>query len=354
MLIFVSCSQNLFDSKDAVDTQLIELSKNPSSDAVFATMSIQLQHEGGFNRVLGLLNQLIHDGKKQLHDMTKTWRRVSARCQVSKYMLKGRQEFFGVAFAASQRRVRNARHRVAEAEDYLKANRESVRVYKAFLNSEISRHAHSKKRLARKHKLIKEAITHIDNAIKAIKNWTPKGAALIQTTMKTITSAFLEFNNYDLTAPTELIETAHDGKIKNRLLQWFGILRVQFLGHKASNKHKQKKKKSLGSRIEKATAHLIAALKLANRTIKRVIVAGKQSIKNQEKLVALYGKMVTDNKALIVANKNYCNTEAKNYATNKARVTGAMTLFREIRKYFIDHYSKIHSYIRAKFDSHKL
>jgi len=64
--------------------------------------------------------------------------------------------------------------------------------------------------------------------------------------------------------------------------------------------------------------------------------------------------MVTDNKALIVANKNYCNTEAKNYATNKARVQGAMGLFREIRKYFIDHYSKIHSYIRAKFDSHKL
>jgi len=352
MLIFVSCTQNLFDTtKDAVDTQLLEFSKHPDSEAVFATMSMQLQHSGGFNRVLGLLNQLVHDGKKQLHDMTKVWRKVNARCQVSKFMLKGRQEFFGVAFAAAQRSVRNARHRVAESEDFLKANRESIRVYKNFLNAEISRHKHAATKHARRHKVVKAAIDAIDRAIKELKNWSPKGAALIQTTMKDITVAFAEIQNFQLNTPTELIQTAgSDKKIKNRLLQWFGILRVQLLGAKASGKRRAKKKGSLAARIEKATADLIKALKLANKSIKRVIVAGKQSIKNQEKLVVLYGKLVTDNKALIIASRNYCNTEAKNYATNSARVKGALVLFREIRKYFIDHYGRIHSYIRAKFN----
>jgi hypothetical protein len=353
MLIFVSCSQNLFDvnTKDAVDPQLLEFSKNPDSEAVFATMHMQLQQQGGFNRVLGLLNQLIHDGKKQLHVITKVWRRVNARCQVSKFMLKGRQEFFGVAFAAAQRRVRNARHRVAESQDFLKANRESVRVYKNFLNAEISRHKHTATKLARRHKLIVAAIDAIDRSIKEIKAWTPKGAALIQTTMKEVVAAFVEVQKFDLAIPTEFIQTAgSDAKVKNRLLQWFGILRVQFLGAKASNENKQKRSKKLANKIEAATARLIRDLKAANKSIKRVIAGGQESIKRQETLVALYGKMVAENKALIVANRNYCQHEAKTYATNKARIHAAIALFREIRKYFIDHYKRIHSYIRSKFE----
>jgi hypothetical protein len=269
-------------------------------------------------------------------------------------MLKGRQEFFDHIYAASKRRVRNARHRLAEAKDHLAAHHGHIKVYKNILNAEISRHSHDLKHLKKRSAIAKGAVTHIDLAISHVKNWTPKGKALIQTSLNEISASYLQIQDLELVAPTELLETAHrDHKVKRRLLQWLSILRVQVLAAKFSLKSLRHRRVKLYNKIEKALASLIKNLGLANRAINRLIVVAGQTIKSHEELLRLFGKLVAQNKQLVVASRNYCNVEAANFGKNKARIHGAIKLFREIRKYFIDHFSSIHGYIRAKFNHHR-
>ena len=352
MLLFVSASKDLFDTQ--VETQLLELSKDPSSEAVFATMSMQLETEGGFDRVLGLLNTLVNDGKKQLHQMTRTWRRVSARCQVSAEMFETRQEFFDHAFTHGQRRVSNAQRRLSESKDNLAANGKSVTVFTNVLNNAIARHNNQAKIAQRSADVVNGAVDALTNAFKEVQNWTPRGAALIQSSMKAIATGFAEVNGYSLNLPTEFLETAgSDHKVRKRLLEWFGMLKKKVLGWRQSRQESDKRFMAAAKEQQTTLAALISALKAHSNNLTKTIERSNQSIKNNSRVVELYGKLRVENAALMASEKKYCGVEKDNFTRNESRTKAAIALFKEIRTYFIDHYKAVHSYIRAHFNERK-
>jgi len=244
-----------------IDTNLVELAKDPSSEAVFATMAIQLETKGGFQKVLGLLNELVTDSKEQLHDMTKVWRGVNARCQVSKVKLAGRQDFFETYLAQASRHARHATGRLAEVRDHMSGFKQSQVVYGALLKAEISRHAflngHLKKRFAHAARGLKR----LANAEKEVGNWTPKGRALIQTHLKDVATSYLQVQEYELPNITEFLERTTDTKVKARLLEWIGAIKVQLTAGAAGFSSSLKRLRKIGGAVERALARILVSLK---------------------------------------------------------------------------------------------
>src|SRR5687768_6305456 len=103
LLVFTSCTDvdmnmdmDLSTDLDmeTTDPILLEFSQDERAEAIFATMAIQMEQSGGFDRILALLTELVVDGRRQLHQAIKTWRRSSARCEVSSAGLRERQDYY--------------------------------------------------------------------------------------------------------------------------------------------------------------------------------------------------------------------------------------------------------------------
>jgi len=351
MLIFVKSSTDAsaISPNIEADSTLLELAKDPSSEAVFATMAIQLEAKGGFSKVLGLLSELVHDSKAQLHSMTKLWRGVSARCQVSKIKLAGRQEFFETYLAQAQRHVRHAKLRLGECNDHLKGFRKSKSVYSLLLKTEIARHNQGVKALKLRYGHVQKGIKSLNNARKAIKDWSPKGKALIQTHLSEVSNSYLQVKEYELPSVTNFLEKTTDVKVRARLLEWISQVGAQliFAGNEFQSALKRLKK--LGGAVEVALANMIKAIKAGVKHLLKAIAFCRNTITSGKKTVALYQQLVGFNKSLIRANNKYCENEKTNYNKNRIQAKSAITLFREVRKYFLDNYKKLHSYIKAKY-----
>jgi len=352
-LLFISCSCNLLNLKPTdieIDQTLIELNKEPVMEGVFATMATQLSTEGGFHRVLAVLHQLVADGKKQLHGITKTWRRTRARCQVSKVQLLERQEFFAGHLDHAERTVQRRKLQIAETKDTKIAYKNAKKVYTDLLRDEISRHAAFAKYNEKHQQIATNGIKLVDQAIKALNDWTPKDAAFVQTMMTSLLSSYNEVTEGSLDQPTELIERSKsDNHVKARLLQWFKILKTRLMiagGHFVVTKEA----KASMAQIEKDIATLVKDLGEAGKFLRRQLTQNNTSIKHHESMMVLLQKLITQNSSLIKSNKAYCLNERVTYHRVKGRITNEIALFREIIKYFRDHYARVHEFIRAKYN----
>jgi len=351
MLLFVNASADLFTPNIVTDADptLLEIAKDPSSEAVFATMAIQMEAQGGFNRVLGLLNELVHDSKAQLHSMTKLWRGVNARCQVSKVKLNGRQEFFETYLHQAQRNVRLSTVRLAEAKDNLAALRSAKTVYSGLLKSEIARHAATSRNLKRRHAHAEAGLASLKAARAAVQNWTPRGRALVQTHLSEVATSYLSVKEYELPSITEFLERTNDHKVRKRLLEWMSQVGAQLMMGRDGFKSALNRLARLGGNVEDALARVHKNLVGGIKYLRKAIVHCEHRIKNGAHAVALFSTLVKQNKGLIAANRAYCHNEHASFSRNSLAAKNAIKLFREIRHFFVNNYKRIHSYIKAKY-----
>jgi len=352
MLFFVKASKDMISPE--IDATLLEITKDPSSEAVFATMAIQLEAiRGGerptFQRVLGLLTELVSDSKAQLHTLTKVWRGVNARCQVSKVKLAGRQEFFETYLEQARRHTRQATQRLADAKDHLAGFTRSQTVYADTLKREIDRHGYLSRNLKARYAHAQAGVSSIKQAQKAVQNWTPKGQALIQTHLESVATSYLNVKDYALPSVTEFLERTTDAKVRRRLSQWLNQVGGQLLLGANGFRDSLTRLQRVGGQVEAALARVLTALKAGVAHVRKAITYAQNKISSSRKSAALYERLVKQNRALIVANKAYCQNERNSFNRNRALAQAAIRLFREIRRYFIDNYKKLHNYIRAKY-----
>jgi hypothetical protein len=340
MLFFVSCSKDLLNPVD-MDTQLLEITKDPSSEAVFATMAVQLQAKGGFQRVLGLLNELVHDSKEQLHSITKIWRGVHARCIVTSIKLKGRQEYFETYLGQSRRHVAESSQRLTEVRDHLKGFRKSQLVYGAMLKTEIGRHAFAKKHLKHRIGQASAGLKALKTAYGAVKHWTPKGKALVQTHLEEVSRAYLQVKEFKLASQTEFLERTTDTKVRSRILQWMSVVRRHLVSASSHFRNSLRRLSKIGGALEKALARMTVALKAGVKHLIHAIIFNKHMVKAGRHGVALFAKLVKQNKSLISSNTSYCRLESVNYHKNRVQAVAAIRLFRQVRNYFVHHYRSL-------------
>jgi hypothetical protein len=353
-LFAISCTNTLLNLKPTdqeIDSNLIELNKEPVSEGVFATMATQLSTEGGFTRVLTLLHGLVADGKSQLHQITLTWRGVSARCSVSKVSLASRQEFFNNRLAYSSKTMVRAKARVADNVAMVAEFTKHVKVYKDLLTEQVSRHSGLTAYLNKMSASSVTALKSVTTATNVVKDWTPKGAALVQTMLSGMVNSYAEISQVKLDPPSkQLQEAGADEKVKARMLQWLGMLKARLLSG-ADNFEVSKELAAANAAQEQTLGNLVKSLEAARTRLTNYVAADKSALKDTAKLVVLLQKLVKENAALILANKAYCANESTNFHRNEKRIRKEITLFREITKYFNDHYSRVHSFIRNKYNN---
>jgi hypothetical protein len=351
MLLFVNASSDLFTPRSVTDADpvLMEISKDPSSEAVFATMAIQLETQGGFEKVMGLLNELVHDSKEQLHAMTKVWRGVHARCQVSAVKLAGRQEFFKTYLHQAKRSVKQSTERLAEMRDHLVGFAKSQAVYGTLLKQEVSRHAALNAGLKGLYAHANAGLKSLGAAHGAVKDWSPKGRALIQTHLADVAASYMKVKNYELPSINEFLERTTDRKVRKRLLEWMTQVRAQLTMVASGYRNSMARLAKLGGAVEVALAAMTVGLKHGVAHLNKAVTYCQHMVKAGKATTALFTRLAKQNAGLMRANAQYCHAEAVNYNTNRLMAVASVKLFREVRNYFTNHYKKIHSYIKVKY-----
>jgi hypothetical protein len=351
MLLFVNASSDLFTPRTVTDADpvLMEISKDPSSEAVFATMAIQLETQGGFEKVMGLLNELVHDSKEQLHSMTKTWRGVQSRCQVSKVKLAGRQEFFQTYLNQAKRAVVQSNRRLSELRDNLVGFRASQGVYGALLKQEIDRHAAIGKSLKGLYAHASTGLKSLGEAHAAVNDWTPKGRALIQTHLRDVSASYMKVKKYELPSINEFLERTTDLKVRKRLLEWMTQVRAQLTMAASGYRESMGRLAKMGGAVEQALARMNVGLKHGVAHLEVAVTYCQHMVKAGVETTALFTRLAKQNAGLMRANAQYCHQEAVNYNRNKVMAVASVKLFKEVRNYFTNHYKKINSYIKTKY-----
>jgi hypothetical protein len=333
-----------------IDTQLLEFSKHPSSEAIFATMSMQLTANGGFNRVLALLNDLVHDGKSQLHKMALTFRAVEARCSVSQVHFKMSQEFFQMAHNSAKHIIDASNERLGDAKDSVTANALDVKTF-------VGLGQKTEEIFNREDKLVKglqgaiaAGISAIQASIETAKDWNPKSAALIQVNLRAIKTAFVQVHKYELTTPTALIQSAaSDEKVRARLMQWLNELKSNFQGFNLQVLGHISELAREFAADHKNIVSLTNSLSIQSTSLNKAVARGQQAIVHANASLELHAKLLAQNANLMKANQEYCQTEDTNFHAAEARNIADIKIFVEIRKYFIDHYANIQSFIKSKY-----
>lgn len=365
LLVFVSCTTEMTESYDSV---LLEMATDPRSEAVFATMNVQLKQEGGFDRVLALLNQLVDDGRKQLHVANKIWRKTEARCDVATMKFAERQNYYETKESTLSQLISEMYKEKNDAA----SSAASMKVYNAwfegFNRRNVLRKAESAAALNKRYTAAQDAVAATKKAIETVSNWTVRGKAapaarksgskkgkkanksFIQEHLEEVASAFLELKGFELVIPESFVELAADNhKVRRRLLEWLGQLRVTFVEIADHYQQKAAARSEIFGRQIEAVKALLAKYALDSTHAKHAVARFSTHLSSAKEAIEFVAKLSKQNAKLVIANKDYCRVEKHNYSNTKNLIDGQLVLFGKIKRYFIDNYKKISKFIKKKY-----
>jgi hypothetical protein len=348
LLVFVSCSTEMIDSYDSV---LLEMATDPRSEAVFATMSVQLKQQGGFDRVLALLNQLVDDGRKQLHVANKIWRKTEARCDVSTMKFAERQNFYENKETVLTQIVSEMHKEKNDAGSSSASMKIYAQWFEGFNRRNVLRKAESAANLNKRYLAAQKAVEATKKAIKTVAEWKAnRKVALIQEDLEAVSASFLELKDFDLVIPESFVElAASDKKVRQRLLEWLGQLRVTFIEIADHYQQKAAARNDIFVRQIEAIKALLNKYTLDITHYKHAITRFSTHIRSAKEALTFYAKLSKQNGKLVIANKEYCRVEKHNYSNTKNLIDGQLVLFGKIKRYFIDNYQKISKFIKRKY-----
>jgi hypothetical protein len=233
LLLFVSCNTELIDTTE-LDLEnvpaFLELSSHPISQAFFSAVSLRMKEKaanGGFQKVMALINELIRDNRRQIQKIRKINQRVEGECLITTHKLTDRGIFFN-----GQRTYFHSRGAVSieekgEAINVMTSRNAQANAYNALHIAAKAHHDRQTNKWGSRIKNANNAVSKVNAALRAINEWTPKTSpALIQTLVKETTELYTQVKNYPLSIPAEMIQlAANDAQLKKRLYEWLNLLK---------------------------------------------------------------------------------------------------------------------------------
>jgi hypothetical protein len=347
LLVLMSCTKI-----DSYDTALLELSSNPSSEAIFATIALQLKADAneGFDRVLGLLNELVDDGRNQIHEANKLYRATAARCDVSQMKFNERQFYYdnrqrGLADEAVE--AGNLSAAAADNAAFLSSSSDFVGKFRA---QEVT----AQDNLSKEYEVVlastDQAVANVVSAIDSVKNWNAGSASFVQEKIQKITASYLQLHSFKLVVPQSFLQmAASDEQVRTRLLEWLEALRVSFVELRNEIQDRADRTAKIASDLKSEIDDLLALYETDAQYSReqKLVFAEQQNSLNEA--AALFQKLASDNVQLVAANEEYCRVEKSEYERVKAVLENQLKVFQDIREYFRTNYSKISKFIKDKY-----
>jgi len=344
-----------------MDTELenipafVELSSQPASQAFFSAAALRMRTESGkqgFRKILSLINELIHDNRRQVHRINKINQRVLAVCEVTKHKLQDRKVFFaGQTKYFSTRRVAAAEE-AAEAVTVQHSRIAQRKSYKAILIAARARHGRQSRKWRGRINRALNGISKVLKAKKAVLAWKPKkGTSFIQKTIEQAAKIYTEVKGYPLSVPSELIQmSANDHQIRLRLTQWLNIL------HHALLVTLHKAQRALAA-INALHDRLVATIYRLRKELRNDARHLKQNLNNLNSLKKvyrqnerIYTRLGEQNSLLIQANNKWCAVEATNYGVNLSILNGQLKTFLSLRFWLRKNFHRVRAWLKKRYN----
>ena len=350
-----------FVATSTMDTELenipafVELSTQPASQAFFSAAALRMRTESGkqgFRKILALINELIHDNRRQIHRINKINARVVGVCEVTKHKLQDRKVFFaGQTKYFSSRRVAAAEE-ASEAVTVQSSRIAQRKSYKAILIAARARHTRQAKKWRIRIDGSLNGISKVLKAKKAVANWKPKkGVSFIQKTIEQAVKIYTEVKGYPLNVPTEMIQmSANDHQIRVRLIEWLNIL------HHALLVNLHRAQRALGA-INTLYGRLASTIRRLRSELRNDARHLKQSLNNLNSLKKvyrqnerIYTRLGEQNSLLIQANNKWCAVEVTNYGVNKAVLEGQLKNFLALRFWLRKNFHRVRAWLKKRYN----
>ena len=194
------------------------------------------------------------------------------------------------------------------------------------------------------------AVTVLDETVKTVEDWRVGSTAFVQTNLEKISGAYQSLKSYKINIPTSFVElAASDVVVRQRLLEWLGTMRLTLLEARTNQENKLSVERKVWSEIEERVAGLLKTFEQDTKHASEHIALFETVATNISKSFQTYNDLVAQNQKVIEANNSYCSNERTNFERAKAVADEQLNLFKDVRSYFRNNYSKISKFVKNKY-----
>jgi DNA repair exonuclease SbcCD ATPase subunit len=357
LLVFASSSTELFDTTADIDLEnvpaFLELSSHPISQAFFSAVALRMKDtaaNGGFQKVMSLIEELIRDNKRQIQRIRKINHRVEGECMVTTHKLKDRNIFF-----SGQRSYFHARGAVSieekgEALNVMTSRNSQRTAYAALQAAAKASHDNQDKKWGMRIQNAQNGVSKVNAALRAINDWTPKtNPAFIQQLVKETTELYTKVKNYPLSIPSQMIQlAANDGQLKKRLYEWLNLLKGSIVESLAMAESARAEIDSLYNNLRNTLEKLNDMLQDDAKKLASAIENYSTLIKVYSENEKIYSNLADQNNLLVTANTNWCNQEMINYKTNHTVMESQLKVFSDLRFWLRKNFGRVRDWLKKK------
>jgi menaquinone-dependent protoporphyrinogen IX oxidase len=334
----------------------VELSSNPVSQAFFSAAALRMKEEGsnaGFQKIMALMNELIHDNRRQLQKIRKINAHTQGECTIVTHKLKDRAVFFQGQTRYFKRRGSVTIEEKTEAVNIRNSRNAQNKSYAALLTAATARFGRKNRKWTSRCDNSRNAINKANAAIRAVNEWSPKTShAFIQQAIKETADLYKTVKNYPLTVPEELIQlAANDKKLRKRLFQWLNYLKASIVDSLAKCQRAR-------NSIQRLYKNLSATINLLRHALGDDAKKLGQTIENYTMLIKVYSQneriysnLFDQNNLLVQANRKYCDTELSNFKAGQSVMESQLNLFVKLRFWLRKNYHRIARWIKKQYAS---
>ena len=354
LLIFVNSTTTETQMELENVPAFVELSNHPVSQAFFSAAALRMKEEGGkagFSKIMALMNELIHDNRRQIHTITKINSRSQGECLVTIHKLKDRSTFFkgqtlyfkrrgSVSISEKSEGVNVMNSRIAQRKSYLAIHTDAAsdntrRVLK--LNSRIAN--------------AKKAINAANAALRAINDWSPKTqSSFIEESVKKTAALYIKVQKFPLTVPVEMIQlAANDQKLRKRLFEWMNLLKASIVDTLARAQANLSSVTQNFNELSTTIRTLRAALSDDAKKLKTNIANFSTLIKVYSANEKIYSNLSNQNSLLIQANNKYCTNDLASFNSNRLYMEAQLKVFLGLRIWLRKNFHRVKTWIKRKY-----
>jgi len=352
MLYFVHSATTEMELEN--NQAFVELSTHPVSQAFFSAAALRIKEEGaktGFRKIMALMNELIHNNRKQLQYIRKVNRRVKSECVIVTHKLKDRGVFFQGQSRYFKRRGSVTLSEETEARNIQGSRDDQNKSYGDLLTAATARHKRKIRKWNSRCENSKKALDKANIAIRAVNDWTPKGSSsFVQQSIKEAAELYKVVKKMPLSVPEEMIQlAASDKKIRKRLYQWLTYLKAALVSNIAKCERARNGVRILFKNYKTTIIALRKALVADSKELGKALENYKILLKVYNQNEKIYSNLFNQNSLLVQANDKYCSTEANNFKAGQKAMEDQLKTFIKLRFWLRKNFHRVKRWIKRRY-----
>jgi len=300
---------------------------------------------------MALMNELIHDNRKQLQSIRLINTRTQSECLVVTHKLKDRSTFFQGQSRYFKRRGSVTLEEETEARNIQASRDAQNKSYGDVMTAATARHKRKMRKWTNRCTNSKKAIDKVNIAIKAVVDWSPKSnVAFIQTSIKEAAELYKIVKKMPLSVPEEMIQlAASDKKLKKRLFQWLNFLKAAIVDNLGKCQRAQSGVRRIYRAFKKTVVALRKALAADSKELSKALENYKILIKVYSQNEKIYSNLFDQNSLLVQANNKYCSTEKNNFLAGQKAMEDQLKTFVTLRFWLRKNFHRVKRWIRRRY-----